>query len=87
MNEAEKLAEITVDFYNAVEAAAVNAKHQIAELYNPGTTTEQSAQQSKEPPAVQEMTFTILKFEPQQGAKLGEFDVAYKQTNIEDKWH
>ena len=32
MNEAEKLAEITVDFYNAVEAAAVNAKRQVAEL-------------------------------------------------------
>jgi len=87
MNEAEKLAEITVDFYNAVEAASVNAKRQIAELYSPGTTTEQSAQQSKEPAAVQETTFTILKFESQQGTKLGEFEVAYKQNNIEDKWH
>ncbi|MCW3983995.1 MAG: hypothetical protein NWE96_08360 [Candidatus Bathyarchaeota archaeon] len=28
--------------------------------------------------AVQETTFTILKFESQQGAKLGEFEVAYK---------
>src|SRR3990170_4103263 len=37
--------------------------------------------------AVQELTFTILKFEPQQGAKLGEFDVAHKQNNLEDKWH
>ena len=37
--------------------------------------------------AVQEATFTILKFEQQQGAKLGEFDVAYKPNNLEDKWH
>ncbi|MGB9841553.1 MAG: hypothetical protein ACPLKZ_02385 [Candidatus Bathyarchaeales archaeon] len=35
---------------------------------------------------VQEATFTILKFEPQQGAKLGEFEVAYKQNNLPDKW-
>ncbi|MCW4046359.1 MAG: hypothetical protein NWE99_02185 [Candidatus Bathyarchaeota archaeon] len=35
---------------------------------------------------VQEATFTILKFEPQQGAKLGQFEVAYKQNNLPDKW-
>jgi hypothetical protein len=35
---------------------------------------------------VQETTFTILKFEPQQGAKIGEYEVAYKGNNLEDKW-
>ena len=36
--------------------------------------------------AVQETAFNILKFESQQGAKLGQFEVAYKQNNLSDKW-
>jgi hypothetical protein len=36
--------------------------------------------------AVQEVTFTTLRFEPQQSAKLGQFEVAYKQNNLSDKW-
>ena len=36
---------------------------------------------------VQEATFTILKFEPQQGVKLGTFDIAFKADNLEDKWN
>jgi hypothetical protein len=36
--------------------------------------------------AVQETAFDILKFESQQGAKLGQFEVAYKQNNHPDKW-
>jgi hypothetical protein len=40
----------------------------------------------KEPAAVQEITFHTLKFEPQKGAQLGDYDVAYKANNIEDKW-
>ena len=44
-------------------------------------------QEAKGPPiAVKELTFGILKFETQQGAKLGEFEVAYKAANIADKW-
>jgi hypothetical protein len=39
-----------------------------------------------EPAAAQETTFTILKFEQQTGAKIGEYEVAYKASNIEDKW-
>ncbi len=27
-----------------------------------------------------------LKYEPQQGAKLGEYEIAQKQNNLEDKW-
>jgi hypothetical protein len=38
------------------------------------------------PATVQETTFTILKFERQTGAKIGEYEVAYKSSNIEDKW-
>jgi hypothetical protein len=41
---------------------------------------------AKQAAAVKEETFNILKFESQQGAKIGEFEVAYKANNIEDKW-
>jgi hypothetical protein len=34
----------------------------------------------------QEQTFLALKFEAQRGAKLGDFEVAYKHVNLEDKW-
>jgi hypothetical protein len=35
---------------------------------------------------VSELAFTILYFEPLQGAKLGEYEVAYKTSNLADKW-
>jgi hypothetical protein len=36
--------------------------------------------------AVKEETFNILKWDPQEGAKIGAYDVAYKASNLEDKW-
>jgi hypothetical protein len=33
-----------------------------------------------------ESTFTVLHFEPLQGAKLGDYEVAYKPNNAADKW-
>ncbi|MGA2767975.1 MAG: hypothetical protein ABSF24_06630 [Candidatus Bathyarchaeia archaeon] len=43
--------------------------------------------QEKEPAAaVKEETFAILKWESQQGAKIGSYDVAYEASNLEDKW-
>jgi hypothetical protein len=39
-----------------------------------------------EPAAVKETTFTTLKWDAQKGSKLGDFEVAYKASNIEDKW-
>ena len=36
--------------------------------------------------AAQELTFSTLKFELLQGAKLGDYEVAYKQNNFPDKW-
>ena len=36
--------------------------------------------------AVQEATFNILKFEAQQGANIGSYEVAYQPNNIEEKW-
>jgi len=42
--------------------------------------------EKKEPTAVKEETFTILKFEQQKGERLGEFEVAHKSSNLPDKW-
>jgi hypothetical protein len=36
--------------------------------------------------AVKEETFACLMFEDQQGSKLGQFSVAYKQANLVDRW-
>ena len=36
--------------------------------------------------AAKELTFSTLKFELLQGAKLGDYEVAYKQNNLADKW-
>ena len=36
--------------------------------------------------AVKEPTFGTLKFELLQGAKLGDYEIAYKANNLEDKW-
>jgi len=41
---------------------------------------------TKQAAAVKEETFNILKFELHQGAKIGEFEVAYKANNLPDKW-
>jgi hypothetical protein len=35
---------------------------------------------------VQEVNFTTLAFEAQQGAKLGDYEIAHKASNLEDKW-
>ena len=35
---------------------------------------------------VPEQTFQILKFEDAKGEKLGEFQIAYKSSNLPDKW-
>ena len=44
------------------------------------------AKSNKPTAAVQELNFTTLRFEAQQGSKLGDFEVAYKQNNLPDKW-
>ena len=42
--------------------------------------------ETKQATTVKEETFTILQFEKQQGARIGEYEVAYKQNNLSDKW-
>lgn len=41
---------------------------------------------TKQATAIKEETFTILNFEKQQGAKIGEYEVAYRPNNLADKW-
>ena len=38
------------------------------------------------PAAVREETFECLKFEPMKGAKIGDYEVAYKEQNAEAQW-
>jgi hypothetical protein len=40
----------------------------------------------KQNTAVNEINFNTLKFEPQEGTKLGDYELAYKQNNLPDKW-
>ena len=37
--------------------------------------------------AVREETFACLKFEPQKGIRIGEFEVAYKENNLPEHWN
>lgn len=36
--------------------------------------------------AVLELSFTTLRFDSMQGNKLGDYEVAYKQNSLHDKW-
>lgn len=69
----EKLATIITDVGNGLEAIGVSIKKQVADVVKVNT--------------VQEKTFNILKFEAQKGAKIGDFEVAYKAQNLPDKWN
>ena len=35
---------------------------------------------------VSELNFTSLRFDAMQGSKLGDYEVAFKQNNLSDKW-
>jgi hypothetical protein len=61
-----------LEAFNGLEAIAVQFKHSLS--------------QGKASAAVKEETFMLLKFEPQRGAQIGSYDVAYKANNIEEKW-
>ena len=46
-----------------------------------------ASERKSEGAATSEQTFTVLRYDPQQGAKLGEFEVAQKTNNLSDKWN
>jgi hypothetical protein len=65
---------------DAVEGGIVAFKQQFAA--NKGV----SAVQPKTA-AVKEETFACLKFEPQKGARIGDYEVAYKEQNLQEHWN
>ena len=71
--------EAIIDFCNAMEAACVNLRMKLGDK-----PTDRSA--SNNNIAVNELTFTTLKFESMQGEKLGSYEIAYKPNNINDKF-
>lgn len=72
--------EFLVKIRDASQMIADAANQYIESLAPPEVKSE------KQTAAVVEITFTNLRFEAQQGAKLGQFEVAYKQNNLQDKW-
>jgi len=77
-----KQIEPLVKLRDALAMASEALNEYIETLAPPGVKENKPAA----PATVQETTFTILKFEQQTGAKIGEYEVAYKASNIEDKW-
>jgi hypothetical protein len=75
----DKVAEIFLDFCNSLEASCVNARRQLAELFNAAEPAQQKT--------VSEQTFNVLKFEPQEGQKIGPYDVAYEPQNLPENWN
>jgi len=69
------LAEDIVDFCNALESACVKLRRQIEKLLG-----------SEVRANVSEVAFTCLKWEDERGARLGNYQVAYKNSNLLDKW-
>jgi len=70
------LIESLIDFCNAQESSVVNLRRQIVLL---------SKNQLRA--RISEEDFNILKWENEKGAKLGDFQAAYKKHNLPDKWH
>jgi len=71
------LTEEVVDFCNGLEALAVKLRKQIEKLL--GSEVKPKA-------VLPEETFNLLKWENEKGSRLGDYQVAYKQQNIPDKW-
>jgi hypothetical protein len=65
---------------DAVESGIAAFKQQFAA--KKGVSTVQP-----KPAAVKEETFACLKFEPQKGVRIGEFEVAYREQNLPEHWN
>jgi hypothetical protein len=66
--------EAIIDFANALEAACVNLRMQLGD----------KAQHQLA--AVNEATFTTLRFDPAEGERLGNYEIAYANGNLPDKF-
>lgn len=72
-DEVNILTESIVDFCNGLEALAVNLRRQLKGL-------------AEAKVVLSEETFDILKWVNEKGVRLGDFQVAYKNMNLPDKW-
>ncbi|MEM3565828.1 MAG: hypothetical protein QXK18_03030 [Candidatus Bathyarchaeia archaeon] len=61
------------DFLNSLEEAVKQLKEQIIKLVGVK-------------PSIPEETFTILKWEAEKGAVLGDYETAYKNQNVLENW-
>jgi hypothetical protein len=77
----DKQVEFLVKLRDSCQMIADAANEYVETFAPPG------AKENKQTAAVAELTFSTLRFEVQQGAKLGEYETAYKTGNLEDKWH
>ena len=95
MSEALKVTDFEISRLILERDACQYKKERIDELLNKiseakgmsDATRQTPATEAKnEPVAVQEITFTTLKFEPQKGTQLGDYEIAFKRGNIDDKF-
>jgi hypothetical protein len=81
--------EVSIEDEHDVEIAKASVEGLI-DGWLTGTSIMETQAQPQKPKeaksAVLEETFNILKFEVQHGAKIGEYEVAYKANNIAEKW-
>jgi hypothetical protein len=77
MNEKrlDRLSESLIDFCNAVESASFNLHRKLQGVGNNEAKT-----------VLSEDTFNVLKWQDEKGVRLGDFQVAYKNMNLPDKW-
>jgi hypothetical protein len=68
--------EAFLEFLNGCESGIMAARQRLKEAKPP----------KKETPSVVEQTFLCLKFEPQQGQRIGPYDVAYEPQNLPSNW-
>ena len=77
----DKKIESLVKFRDAL-SSGVKALNDYINSLGPAEVHNEEKQQI----TVNEVTFTILKFEAQQGAKIGSYEVARKADNLPEKW-
>jgi hypothetical protein len=77
MNSKQQI-DFLVKLRDALQMAA-DATNEYLETFAPKDVKDEKT-------AVLEETFNILKFEPQQGARIGEFEIASKVNNAAEKW-